>query len=51
MKIERVAGRRREVRRELAQLSRAILDLHRRDLPHGPRGCTLCSAVDEATEI
>jgi len=45
MKIERVAGRRREVRRELAQLSRAVLDLHRRDLPHAARGCSLCSAA------
>jgi len=45
MKIERVAGRRREVRRELAQLSRAVLDLHRRDLPHAAHGCTLCAAV------
>lgn len=45
MKIERVAGRRREVRRELAQLSRAVLDLHRRDVPHAPHACTLCKAV------
>jgi hypothetical protein len=45
MKIERVAGRRREVRRELAQLSRAVLDLHRRDTPHAPHACSLCSAV------
>jgi len=45
MKIERVAGRRREVRRELAQLSRAVLDLHRRDSPHAPHACTLCAIV------
>jgi hypothetical protein len=45
MKIERVAGRRREVRRELAQLSRAVLDLHRRDVPHAPHACTLCTAA------
>jgi len=45
MKIERVAGRRREVRRELAQLSRAVLDLHRRDQAHAPRACSLCAAV------
>lgn len=45
MKIERVAGRRREVRRELAQISRAVLDLHRRDVPHQPHGCTLCRAL------
>jgi hypothetical protein len=45
MKIERVAGRRREVRRELAQISRAVIDLHRRDVPHAPYSCSLCSAV------
>jgi hypothetical protein len=48
LKIERVAGRRREVRRELAQLSRAVLELHRRDLPHAPRSCSLCTAADHA---
>jgi len=51
MKIERVAGRRREVRRELAQVSRAVIDLHRRDVMHAPQACSLCSAVDEATLI
>lgn len=45
MTIERVAGRRREVRRELAQLSRAVLDLHRSDAPHAPHACSLCRAV------
>ena len=45
MKIERVAGRRREVRRELAQISRSVIDMHRRDVPHAPYACTLCSAV------
>ena len=45
MKIERVAGRRREVRRELATLSRALLDLHRRDAPHAPAACPLCSVL------
>lgn len=43
MKIERIAGRRREVRRELAQISRALLDMHRRDLAHAP--CSLCRAT------
>lgn len=43
MKIERVAGRRREVRRELAQISRALLDLHRREVAHAP--CALCRAL------
>jgi hypothetical protein len=45
MKIERVAGRRREVRRELATLSRAVLDLHRRDVAHATSACPLCSAL------
>lgn len=45
MKIERVAGRRREVRRELAQISRAVLDLHRRDSTHAPHACPLCKAL------
>jgi hypothetical protein len=48
MKIERVAGRRREVRRELAQMSRAVLDVHRRDAPHAPHACSLCMAVASA---
>lgn len=42
LKIPRVAGARREVRRELAEISRAVLDLHRRDTPHAPHGCPLC---------
>lgn len=45
MKIERVAGRRREVRRELATLSRAVLDLHRRDAAHAAPACPLCSVL------
>lgn len=48
MKIERVAGRRREVRRELAQMSRAVLDLHRRDVPHAPETCSLCEVFRES---
>jgi hypothetical protein len=51
MQIERVTGRRREVRRELAQLSRAVLDMHRRDTPHPPQACSLCSAVDQARTL
>ncbi len=43
--IPRVKGKRREVRRELAQISRAVLDLHRRDAPHSSLGCPLCAAV------
>jgi hypothetical protein len=37
--IPRVAGKRREVRRA------AVLDLHRRDVPHAPTACPLCSAA------
>jgi hypothetical protein len=48
MAIPRVAGKRREVRRELATVSRAILDLHRRDVTHAPAACPLCSAVGSA---
>ncbi|MEO6777280.1 MAG: DUF2293 domain-containing protein [Kofleriaceae bacterium] len=49
MTIARVAGRRREVRRELAQISRAVLELHRREAPHP--GCPLCSAVSRDAEL
>jgi Uncharacterized conserved protein (DUF2293) len=49
MKIERVAGRRREVRRELAQISRALLDLHRRDAGHTSQHCPLCRALGAST--
>jgi len=42
MTIPRVAGKRREVRRELATISRAVLDLHRRDTPHAAAACPLC---------
>ncbi|MBZ4395706.1 MULTISPECIES: DUF2293 domain-containing protein [unclassified Myxococcus] len=45
MSIARVKGARREVRRELAEISRAVLDLHRRDVPHGPSACPLCTAL------
>jgi hypothetical protein len=50
MKIERVKGRRREVRRELAEISRAVLDLHRRDDDRGHSAaaagaCPLCAAL------
>ena len=43
--IARVKGARREVRRELAEVSRAVLDLHRRDVPHAPPACPLCTAL------
>lgn len=45
MKIPRIKGMRREVRRELAEISRALLDLHRRDVSHGVGGCPLCLAL------
>ena len=46
--IPRIKGKRREVRRELAQISRAVLDLHRRDVPHEIRECPLCDAIVRA---
>lgn len=45
MRIARVKGARREVRRELAEVSCAVLDLHRRDEAHAPQRCPLCQAV------
>jgi len=45
MKIARIKGERREVRRELATISRAVLDLHRRDVAHAASACPLCAAV------
>lgn len=47
MAIPRVKGKRREVRRELAEISRAILGLHRRDEPHAAASCPLCRALRE----
>jgi hypothetical protein len=49
MRIARVKGARREVRRELAEISRALLDLHRREVPHEVRSCTLCQAAASAS--
>lgn len=48
MVIPRVKGKRREVRGELATISRAILDLHRVDRDHAPAACPLCAALVEA---
>jgi hypothetical protein len=48
MRIPRVAGARREVRRELAEISRALLELHRAEAPHLPRSCPLCAAAAPA---
>lgn len=44
MQIARIKGKRREVRRELATISRAVLDLHRRDAQHDATRCPLCAA-------
>ncbi len=48
MRIARVRGLRHEVRRDLAEVSRALLDLHRRDAPHAPPTCPLCTALAKA---
>ena len=42
MHIARVKGKRREVRRELAMISRAVLDLHRGRALHNDALCPLC---------
>jgi hypothetical protein len=47
MAIARQKGARREVRRELATISRAVLDLHRRDASHARAACPLCSALPD----
>lgn len=44
MSVPRVKGARRELRRELAQISRAVLDLHRVDRAHVAATCPLCVA-------
>jgi hypothetical protein len=44
--IPRAKGVRRQVRRDLAQVSRALLDLHRGDVFHRPASCPLCQALD-----
>lgn len=48
LRIARVKGARREVRRELAEQSRALLDLHRTDRPHAAAACPLCRALAAA---
>jgi hypothetical protein len=45
MKVARVKGARRDVRRQLAEVSRVVLDLHRGRAPHPPEPCVLCVAV------
>ncbi|MBE2248860.1 MAG: DUF2293 domain-containing protein [Myxococcus sp.] len=46
LKVARVKGARREVRRRLAEVSRVVLDLHRGRAPHPPEPCVLCAAID-----
>lgn len=48
MKIARIKGERREVRRQLAEISRAVLDLHRGRVVHPPSSCPLCAAGSRA---
>lgn len=45
MKVARVKGARRAVRRQLAEISRAVLDLHRGRATHPPGACPLCRAM------
>jgi len=46
LKVARVKGARREVRRQLAEVSRAVLDLHRGRVAHPPpQSCPLCRAA------
>lgn len=46
MKVARVKGARREVRRQLAEISRAVLDLHRGRVTHPSElSCPLCLAA------
>lgn len=45
LKVARVKGARREVRRQLAEISRAVLDLHRGRVVHPPGTCPLCQAL------
>lgn len=49
MKVARVRGERRRVRRRLAESSRALLAAHRRPEAHGPEGCPLCRALSPST--
>jgi hypothetical protein len=49
MKVARVKGARREVRRQLAEVSRAVLDLHRGRIVHPPpSSCPLCRVLPQA---
>jgi hypothetical protein len=43
--IPRQKGMRREVRRQLAETARSLLNIHRRDEPHSDKACPLCAAL------
>lgn len=47
--IPRIKGMRREVRRDLAEVSRTLLNLHRRDDPHPAQSCALCTALSPSS--
>jgi hypothetical protein len=51
LKIDRVKGARREVRRELAEISRALLSRHRTPARHVADGCPLCRALAAAVAV
>jgi len=48
MAVPRVKGARRELRRELAAISRGVLAAHRDERPHAPAACSLCTALAAA---
>lgn len=48
LRIERVKGARREVRRDLAAESKRVLAAHRVERPHPATGCPLCTALAKA---
>ncbi|QDU25401.1 hypothetical protein ETAA8_04690 [Anatilimnocola aggregata] len=48
MKIARIKGERREVRRELAEQSRKLLNQYRSDFPVNPDTCPLRTALNKA---
>lgn len=50
MKIARVKGKRREVRRLLAEQSRKLLEKYRRGLPADPLACPLQQALAKSTK-
>ena len=50
LKIARVKGLRREVRRELAEISRKLLDRHRQGPAHAVQECPLCRALQISPE-